>query len=315
MILSMDETRVISTLGWVDGGAVWVCETATTQIRRVPLSDARYLAIHPGARDVFAAVHHFDGARLDLTVHRATAPVPEVARIAIAGDRAAFRGDAEVWRSLPRCYAGWYGPAGAEAFCLFIVDARRREVEIQRLDWHERLFDPQRQGIIGVAEVPGSPHVLISVQRDSQPLLYDPRSRTVVRRISLAGRVGNPVVRFRARAPELWATDYDVLLRLDARDWSITNAVRLAGLPAGGGPAARQYIGDFAFNHDESLCVVARPFEGDVVALNTESFSVTHRAVTGGRPLDVALLHDRRVFARDWQTGELLRETRETPGA
>jgi hypothetical protein len=282
------------------------------RVARIALSDARYLSIHAGAQDVFAAVHHFDGSQIWLTAHPLTAPATVVSRVVIAGEHATFEGDAAVWRSLPRIYTGWYGTADAGTFGLFFVDPLRRQVEIRPLDWYAQSFDPASQGIIGAAEVPGQSLILISVQRDSRPLLYDPRSRAVIRRITLAGRLGNPLLRFRSRTRELWASDYDVLLRLDPLDWSITNAVRLTGHEAAGpGSAdARRFIGEFVFNHDESLCAVARPFEGDVVALSTEAFRVTHQAVTGGQPLDVALLSDRRVFARDWKTGELLLTSR-----
>ncbi|MDR7419974.1 MAG: hypothetical protein QN178_13810 [Armatimonadota bacterium] len=306
MIVSIDETHLVSSLGWVDAGTVWVCETRTYQVRQVTLSDARYLTLHAGTRDVFAAVHHFDGSRLVLTAHPATEPERVLSRITVAHGQTALDGDAAVWHDLPRAYTGWYGPPDAGTYCLCLIDARRPTVEVQPLEWYAQTFDVATQGVIGVTEVPGQPLLLISVQRDSRPLLYDPRRRAVTGRIGLAGRLGNPVLRFRSRAPELWASDYDVLLRLDPSDWSIMNAVRLSGAAGGAGTAPRQFIGEFAFNVDESLCVVARPFDGDVVAVEAGSFSVTHRAVTRGRPLDVAVLGDHRVFARDWQTGELL---------
>jgi len=71
----------------------------------------------------------------------------------------------------------------------------------------------------------------------------------------------------------------------------------------------RQFNGSFAFNGDETLCAVARPFSGDVVALDTARFKVTHACRLGRQPLLVALLSDGTVWARDWKTGDVLKGT------
>jgi hypothetical protein len=51
------------------------------------------------------------------------------------------------------------------------------------------------------------------------------------------------------------------------------------------------------------MCAVGRPFSRDVLGIDSESFAVTSRADLGEQPLDVALLSDGRVFARDWKSG------------
>jgi hypothetical protein len=43
-----------------------------------------------------------------------------------------------------------------------------------------------------------------------------------------------------------------------------------------------------------------------VLGVNTRNLSVKHVCNTGGQPLEAVMLDDRRVYARDWQTGELL---------
>jgi hypothetical protein len=154
-----------------------------------------------------------------------------------------------------------------------------------------------------VIGIPGNTALIISVQRDSCPVLYDPKERKVIQKLTLAGRHGNPKLRFRRTANEVWADDYDSLLRLDPQDWSVLNQIRLQGAATG----TAQFIGTFCFNKNETLCAVGRPFSGDVVALDTRTFKMTHKAVVGRQPLDVALLSDGRVFARDWKTGDLLK--------
>src|SRR5262249_36787609 len=110
------------------------------------------------------------------------------------------------------------------------------------------------------------------------------------------------LVLMRRRASEMWASDYDHLVKVETIDWSV---VRAARLQVAQDPQAL-FIGDFAFNHDESLCAVARPFSGDVIALETHWMEVKARAAIGGEPLQVAICRDQRVFARDWKTGVLL---------
>ena len=66
-------------------------------------------------------------------------------------------------------------------------------------------------------------------------------------------------------------------------------------------------MGAYTFSLDESLCAVARPFSGDVVAVNTKRFRITHTCNLGHQPLTVALLSDGTVYARDWKTGRLLK--------
>jgi hypothetical protein len=67
------------------------------------------------------------------------------------------------------------------------------------------------------------------------------------------------------------------------------------------------FIGEFCFNSNESLCAVARPYCEDVVGIDPNNFAVTLRAETGGQPMDVGLLRDDFVIARDWKTGRPLR--------
>ena len=140
------------------------------------------------------------------------------------------------------------------------------------------------------------------MERNSLPVLYDPATGNVERKLDLADRNGNPVFRFRNHAPEAWVSDYDHLVRLNSEDWSVLGAVCLQDAP----DRHDLFIGEFAFNPEESLCAVARPYSNDVVGIDTTTFEQTHHAATGGEPFEVALLADNRVFARDLKTGDLL---------
>lgn len=302
LIANAAETHLVSNLGWVDHGAVWTCETATGDVRRVSIGDADFLTLRPGTQDLFAAVHHTDGSRVTITAHRIQAPQTCLARIELGGAHVSFDGEERIWRCLPRHYIARFTSEGTTDYVLIVVDAERRAVEHHRPAWYDESYDRDRHGIVGVADVPGGPYVIVSIQRDHTPVLYDASQRSVIRAVSLSGRYGNPFLVFRRRASEMWATDYDHVVKVETIDWSVVKSVRLQ--PARDPQAL--FIGDLAFNGGESLCAVARPFSGDVVALDPHSMDVTARAAVGGQPLSVCLLRDRRVLARDWKTGELL---------
>jgi hypothetical protein len=157
-----------------------------------------------------------------------------LARTILAEGEPVFEGDTSVWEHLPRAHTAYYrSPAGWSDDALFLVDRRRRTVEVQRFDWFDDSYDRGYQGIVGVAEVPGSDLVVVAVQRDSAPVLYDPTRRRMVRKIPLAGRRGNAGLRFRKKAPELWAVDYDTLVQVDTGDWSTSRMTRLRGADGG----------------------------------------------------------------------------------
>ena len=55
------------------------------------------------------------------------------------------------------------------------------------------------------------------------------------------------------------------------------------------------------------MCVVARPFSGDVVVLDPTDLNTRFKCEIGHEPLEAVVLRDGGVVARDWQTGRLLR--------
>ena len=55
MITRANEERAISTLGWVDHGAVWIFDAGGSEPRTVPLSDAQWLTLHGGRQGHFVS--------------------------------------------------------------------------------------------------------------------------------------------------------------------------------------------------------------------------------------------------------------------
>ena len=282
---------------------MWVLETPRGEASTHRISDAKYLSLHGGTRDCFSVVHHYEGDRLVISAHSFVDPPKTLAGVSFGPSGNSFEGDPAVWAHLPRVYIAYFKRPTLSDFHLFLIEPDGPTAEVVTLEWYDDSYDKGYQGVIGVVRMPGEDKVIISVQRDSHPILYDLARREVILKLSLADRHGNPTLRFRQRRRELWADDYDTLLRINPSDWSIRDRMLLQDASEG----CRQFIGAYCFNRDESLCAVARPFSGDAVALDTKTFKITHACHLGHQPLLVALLSNGTVYARDWKTGKLLK--------
>jgi hypothetical protein len=305
VITSADGTQAISSLGWVDKGAFWVCTAGDLALRKVVLSDAKYLSLKAGIDDFFAVIHHWDDDRLEISAHTHSEPNRIISRVSLhrgisglaAKPEIAFEGDLSVWERLPRAFTGFaFGD-----YQLVLTD-HRGDGEVQTFAWFDDSYDKGYQGIVDVTEVPISHLLIVSIQRDSAPVLYDPIRKQAVRKLSLAGRRGNPEFLLRLSANELWASDYDTIVKLDGNTLVVKKAQRVQDAPTG----TMQFIGRFCFNSNESICLIARPFRGDAVALKTDSLRQTHRVELGKQPFDIALLADDTVIVRDWKTGDFI---------
>jgi len=194
---------------------------------------------------------------------------------------------------------------------LCVVDHRRATVDLHELPWYTAGYDLGYQALLSPVPVPASDLLLMPIQRDSEPVIYSLTKRRKVGTIKLANRRGNPTLRFRHRASELWADDYDTILRLDVGSWRVHDALRLqeeiVEIVEGSESRSGAFIGEYSFDLDETRCAVARPYGGDVVLLDTATFRQVQRVPIGSEPLHVALLRDGRLIARDWKSGNVIR--------
>ena len=304
MICNAERTVLLSSMGWVDGDAVWRFDVPAASMERIPLaSGARYLSLHSHGTDTFAVVHHFDGARVELTVRSVSDPTRVLARAAVSDGNKTLVGSAAAWRGVPRLYLAYLAFPPWKDFVLLVVSGAAGQIEVQRLDWYDHTYDKMYQGIVDVLEIPEEGCALVSVQRSSRLILHDLATGKKKGSVELSNRVGNPSLQMRSGAQEIWASDYDTIVVIDRRNWRPIRSARLQGAAGG----TQQFIGEYSFGPGADECVVARPFSGDVVSLDPSTLRITRTANVGRQPLEAVAIPGGDVVARDWKTGDVLR--------
>jgi hypothetical protein len=303
MLTNTAENFVISNLGWVDGGGFWTFRVGEQRARRVALGNAKYLTLQAGTDNHFSVVHHNEGSRVEITVHHFDDLGVALGRAVVEAEGSTVTGAPSIWSHVRTNYTAFYkGPFWSD-YALVRVDPSKGNVSLQQFGWYNDEYDKGYQGIVGVTEIPGDSLLLIAVQRDSRLVLYDPIAQTKVGLVELAARGGNPSLFFRPGAKDLWAVDYDTILKLDSSSWRVRAWRRLQAEDSQG---AKQFIGDAWFNRGETMCVVSRPFSGDVIVVDPDNLKTRFQCQTGQQPLQAVALADGQVVARDWKTGSLL---------
>lgn len=310
MIANPERTTLVSSLGWVDHDALWVFDVPTARIEQRALgSGAQYLALHSSGSPLFTVAHHFTGERFDVSVHSFSEPGRAVALAGVSAQKTVFTGDASLWESVPLIYVAYLKDPWND-YSLVRIQPLTGTIEIQRLEWYDQTYDKDYQAVIDVVELPWGDAALVSVQRSSRLVLHDLATGKQTGKVDLAGRGGNPALESRRGGEEIWATDYDTIAVIRASDLRVVRRRRLQSSALG----TQQFIGNYSFAPDEDICVVARPFSGDVVGIDGATLRIKRVAKLGRQPFEVAALHDGAVVARDWKTGDLLRGTLEKRG-
>jgi hypothetical protein len=304
MISNPGGTTVLSSLGWIDHDALWRFDSGGGAPETIPLhTGGRYSSLHHLGSERFAVAHHFDGRRFEVSVRSFSDPGGVLAHAAIADDENSVSGDSSAWSGVPLLYIGYLGFAPWKDFALLRISPSTHTIEIQRLQWYDDSYDKLYQGVGDVLALPDTECALVSVQRSSRLILHDLETGAQRRSIDLGGRGGNPTLVLRNSGNEVWASDYDTLVVLRTDDWRVVKRSRLQRASAG----MRQFIGEFSFAPDQALCVVARPFNADVVAIDLASLRIRSSAKVGRQPLEAVALAGGEIVARDWKTGDLLR--------
>jgi hypothetical protein len=309
MICDPEFRWALSSVGWVDGDALWIFDLARGEPRTMPCgSGATYLTLHgsPGW-DRFAVAHHFGSDRFEVTVRRFAEPATVLGRAVVGpnsiGGAAARRleGEPSAWRGLPWLYVAHLAAPPWQDYVLVRVSPARGEVAIRRLDWFGAGYDKAYQGVVGVTAF--GHEALFAVQRSSTLIAEDLDAAGRWRSIELAGRGGNPQLALRDGDRELWAMDYDTLVVVDPARGERLRAQRVQESRNG----VREFAGDFCFTPEGDRCLVARPFGGDVAILDPLTLRPTGTVTCGQQPLELLALPERAFLARDWKTGAPLR--------
>ncbi len=290
-------------MGWVDHDALWCFDVPGRKVRLIPLnSGADRVKVHTAGPDRFSLAYDFKGSRFELTVHNFSGPLRVVARATLTDTLSEVTAELEQWKDVPLLHVHYLSFAPWKDFVLLKISPTSGKVWAQRLDWYDHTYDKNYQSVIGALELPGQGLALISVQRSSVLVLHDLETGARKGTLDLGGSGGNPILRMGKTGDEIWATDYDSIVAIDAQNLRVLRRSRVQN-SAGG---MRQFIGDYTFAPDEDLCVIARPFSSDAVGIRTADLEVTCSAKVGGQPLELAALARGEVIARDWKTGDVV---------
>ena len=303
MISNPEGTTALSSLGWVDHDGLWRFNVASGETDTIPLrTGGRYSSLHYLGSDRFAVAHHFDGRRFEVSVRSFSSPGDVLAHAVLEDGENSVAGEPAAWSGVPLLYVEYLHFAPWNDFVLLRISPTTGKADVQRLQWYDDSYDKGYQGVIDVLALPDDTCALVSVQRSSRLILHDLETGTQRRSIDLGGRGGNPRLALRELGKEVWASDYDALVVLGTADWQVLRSARLQSAFTG----TQQFIGDFCFAPDQALCAVARPFNGDVVAVDLASLRIKSSAKLGRQPLEAVALSGGKIVARDWKTGDLL---------
>ncbi len=303
MISNPEGTTALSSLGCVDHDGLWRFNVASGETDTIPLrTGGRYSSLHYLGSDRFAVAHHFDGRRFEVSVRSFSSPGDVLAHAVLEDGENSVAGEPAAWSGVPLLYVEYLHFAPWNDFVLLRISPTTGKADVQRLQWYDDSYDKGYQGVIDVLALPDDTCALVSVQRSSRLILHDLETGTQRRSIDLGGRGGNPRLALRELGKEVWASDYDALVVLGTADWQVLRSARLQSAFTG----TQQFIGDFCFAPDQALCAVARPFNGDVVAVDLASLRIKSSAKLGRQPLEAVALSGGKIVARDWKTGDLL---------
>jgi hypothetical protein len=299
-VISIASGDLLSNFGWVDHGRIWSYDHSRRDVRMIEISEADWLDISRGnSSETFVAAYSL-GGRYILEAHNADSSGGIVASVEVAGERALFSGDRAAFEGntlfLYRLRNG--------AMPYGLVEIGPKGVSARPIPWFtDREYDTMYQSVTSVLELPTG-ELLFGSQRGSALVLCDPIDLRPIRRVPLADRGGNHAPFLRSGGTEVWAVDYDTVVRLDTDTLTVQDT--WYGQPATDG--TRMFLGDVWCADDRSPLLIARPGSGDVVMIDTDSLRIRQAWRTGRQPFTAALV-DGELIARDWKTGDLLRST------
>jgi hypothetical protein len=303
MITSPDEQCAISNLGWVDHGSIWTWRVDNPRPSFITLSDAKWLDVLAGPGEHFAAVHHWDGEKVQVTVHSFTNPEVTLASVSVEGSKRTSNGDVSIWNEVPSVFRCFLGDSAPRDSGYFVLQIHEGVTSIRRLDWFDRdHFDLDYQSVCSLLVLKESNEVLVGIQRSSTLYICEPIDFSITRTITLPGRSGNPSPIHSRDDRSIWTVDYDTLVRLDQSDWEFQHAVQLQQNVDGEG----RFVGRIWLPSNEDSIAVPRPYSGDVLIIDPIDLTTRIRVDVDGQPFDAAVMQDGTLVCRDWKSGDTI---------
>lgn len=295
MIYDPGTQTIVDNLGWVDKGSLWVYSVPESKVRNVAVEDSSYLGLKPGVGGLFRLVHH-GSADIAVSIRHIGEPEVELASLRFDKGQPRFNGDEGLWSNVDASLLFHTGTGPR----LCWIDASAGTVAELDLSWYNaEQYDLDYQGLVDCISFSRAGLVVVGVQRSSTLVLIDLASNQRTGTIGLADRNGNPGFS-RLKGNQLMTSDYDSLCVVDV----VTGVARCSQpVQPPSGPNARQFIGDF--DPDGRMCAVARPFSGDAVQVDLETFEVRARAPVPGQPLAICMTSASAFVTRDWKSGRM----------
>jgi hypothetical protein len=87
MLTDPEERFLVSSLGWIDHGGIWIYEVSSRAVSHTSLGDANYVSLYGGTSDYFVAMQHFDEGRIALSAHSFAEPASILGNVFFRGLR------------------------------------------------------------------------------------------------------------------------------------------------------------------------------------------------------------------------------------
>ena len=300
MINDSNNKYVISNLGWVDKGSLWIYSSVKNNIECFELSNSQYLSIHKGENEYFSIGHNFNDTRFEITVHHFSEPTKVLCKLSFDNFTNTVDGNINLLGYVPKYYIANLNLNNEFRFHLFSIENNLLSLTDEKINWYyDGDFDFGYQGLIGVTEY--KDELIFCIQRDGSLYRYSLIYNKIIEKIPLANKFGNPRITFCENYTELWVDDYDTLLKINPQKWEIENGKLLQPADKGCG----QFIGSYSIN--KGLIVIPRPFSSDILIFD-KNLNMKASIKIGNQPLEAVLL-DNLIVAREWQTGKLITGT------
>jgi hypothetical protein len=215
-------------------------------------------------------------------------------------------GDASAWRHLPRYWMASVAPGSSCAMRLDENGGLRPVL----LDWP--VGDEGQESPMLLRRDPSNGDIVVGKYSSNEVLFCDADTGVPKQGVMLEGNARSVRdIQLDQPSQTMWVLGYDMLFRFAQKTRKLERSAQVqppTPYESGVREKVRSWVGDFVVQPEQKRVCIARPFAGDVVAVDWETLAPVAVAKTGGEPAYLAAFGD-LIVARDWRTGETLRAT------